>query len=29
MNPKKLQWVAVFDIGTYASDYFVNTDIDG
>ena len=22
-------WMAVFDVGTYASDYFVNTDVDG
>ena len=22
-------WMAVFDAGTYASDYFVNTDFDG
>lgn len=23
------EWVAVFDVSTYASDYFVNTDFDG
>jgi hypothetical protein len=22
-------WLAVFDVGTYAVDYFVNTDVDG
>lgn len=22
-------WMAVFDVGTYASDYFINTNIDG
>jgi hypothetical protein len=22
-------WIAVFDVGTYASDYFINTNVDG
>jgi hypothetical protein len=22
-------WMAVFDVGTYASDYFINTNVDG
>ena len=22
-------WIAVFDVGTYAADYFINTNYDG